>query len=108
MPCVPIWPSKASWHVGPAHVGRRAAIIKCDDGVLSPEVRELARLPLAQIAGLVGKIAGLDAELRRRVTTDDTARRRTTIPGLGPGSGGGDCGGDHDLCAADGDRFEGA
>ena len=68
---------------GPAHVGRLAAIIDGDDGMLPAAVRELARLLLDQIAGLAGKIAGLDAELRRRVTTDDTARRLTTIPGVG-------------------------
>jgi len=69
--------------VGPAHVGRLAAIIEGDDGMLPTAVRELARLLLAQIAGLAEKIASLDAELRRRVTTDDTARRLTTIPGVG-------------------------
>ena len=68
---------------GPAHVGRLAAIIDGDDGVLPAAVRDLARLLLDQIAGLAGKIAGLDAELRKRVTTDDTARRLTTIPGVG-------------------------
>ena len=51
--------------------------------MLPAAVRNLARLLLDQIAGLAGKIAGLDAELRRRVTTDDTARRLTTIPGVG-------------------------
>jgi transposase len=30
------------------------------------------------------KIAGLDKELRRRTSLDDTARRLTTIPGVGP------------------------
>lgn len=69
--------------VGPAHVGRPAAIIEGDDGMLPTAVRELARLLLALIAGLAEKIASLDAELRRRVTTDDTARRLTTIPGVG-------------------------
>jgi transposase len=68
---------------GPAHVGRLAAIIDGDDGMLPAAVRDLARLLLDQIAGLAEKIAGLDAELRRRVTTDDTARRLTTIPGVG-------------------------
>ena len=68
---------------GPAHVGRLADIIDGDDGMLPAAVRNLARLLLDQIAGLAGKIAGLDAELRRRVTTDDTARRLTTIPGVG-------------------------
>ncbi len=69
--------------VGPSHVGRLAAVIDGDDGMLPTAVRDLARLLLDQIAGLTEKIAGLDAELRRRVTTDDTARRLTTIPGVG-------------------------
>jgi transposase len=68
---------------GPAHVGRLVAVIDGEDGVLPPAVRDLARLLLDQIAGLAEKIAGLDAELRRRVTTDETARRLTTIPGVG-------------------------
>lgn len=68
---------------GLAHVGRLAAIIDGDDGMLPAAVRDLARLLLDQIAGLAEKIAGLDAELRKRVTTDDTARRLTTIPGVG-------------------------
>lgn len=62
--------------VGPAHVGRLAAIIDGDDGMLPVAVRDLARL-------LLDQIAGLDVELRRRVTTDDAARRLTTIPGVG-------------------------
>lgn len=37
---------------GPAHVGRLAAIIGGDDGVLPAAVRELARVLLDQIAGL--------------------------------------------------------
>lgn len=65
---------------GPAHVGRLAAVIDGDDGMLPTAVRHLARLLQGQIAE---KIASLDAELRRRVTTDDTARRLTTIPGVG-------------------------
>jgi transposase len=68
---------------GPAHVGRLAAVINGDDGMLPAAVRDLARLLLGQIAGLAEKIAGLDGELRRRVTTDITAKRLTTIPGVG-------------------------
>jgi transposase len=60
---------------GPAHVGRLAAAIDGDDGILPAAVRDLARLLLDQIAGLAEKIAGLDSELRKRVTTDDAARR---------------------------------
>ena len=70
--------------VGPAHIGRLAAIVDGDDGVLPGAVRDLARLLLDQIADLSEKIAGLDIELRRRAGTDDTARRLTTIPGVGP------------------------
>ena len=47
-------------------------------------VRELARLLLDQIENLSEKITGLDTELRRRASTDNTARRLTTIPGIGP------------------------
>ena len=82
---------------GPAHVGRLAAVIDDDDGMLPTAVRHLARLLQGQIAE---KIAGLDAELRRRVTTDDTADDD-------PGSGGGDGGVDHHLRTADGDLLEG-
>ena len=39
--------------VGPAHVGRLAAVIDGDDGMLPAAVRELARLLLDQIAGLI-------------------------------------------------------
>jgi len=68
---------------GPAHVGRLAALIDGDDGALPVAVRDLARLLLAQIAGLSEKVAGLDGELRRRTSVDGTARRLTTIPGVG-------------------------
>lgn len=69
--------------VGPAHVGRLATIIG-EDSALPDAVRDLARLLLVQIAGLSEKVADLDAELRRRSNKDDTARRLTTIPGIGP------------------------
>lgn len=70
--------------VGPAHIGRLAAVINGDNGALPAVVRDLARLLLDQIAGLSEKVADLDAELRRRASTDDTVRRLTTIPGIGP------------------------
>lgn len=69
---------------GPAHVGRLAALVEGDDGALPEGVRELAQLLLGQIAGLSEKIAGLDGELRRSASADDTVRRLTTIPGVGP------------------------
>lgn len=51
--------------------------------MLPAAVRDLARLLLDQVAGLAEKIAGLDFELRKRVATDETVRRLTTIPGVG-------------------------
>jgi transposase len=69
---------------GPAHIGRLAAIIDGDDGALPLAVRDLSRLLLEQIAALSGKISDLDTELRRCAGTNDTARRLTTIPGVGP------------------------
>jgi len=69
---------------GPAHIGRLAGIIDGDEGTLPVEVRELARLLLDQIADYAEKIADLDAKLRQRAASDDTARRLTTIPGVGP------------------------
>ena len=69
---------------GPAHVGRLAAVIDGDDDALPVAIRDLARLHLDQIVGLSGKIADLDADLRRAAGTNDTARRLTTIPGIGP------------------------
>ena len=68
---------------GPAHVGRLAAVIDEDEGMLPAAVRDLARLLLGQIVDLSGKITGLDGELRRRASADDVARRLTTIPGVG-------------------------
>lgn len=70
--------------VGPAHIGRLAAIVDGDDGTLPAGRQDLARLLLDQIEDLSEKIAGLDVELRRRAGTDDTAMRFTTIPGIGP------------------------
>lgn len=66
-----IWPSGIVAPVGPVHVGRLAAVVDGDDGALPAAVRELARLLLNQIESLSEKIAGLDAELRRRAVTDD-------------------------------------
>jgi len=44
---------------GPAHVGRLAAVIDGDDGMLPAAVRDLARLLLDQIAGLAEKTRAL-------------------------------------------------
>lgn len=55
-----------------------------ESGALPEAVRDLARLLLIQITGLSERIAGLDLDLRRCASADDTARRLTTIPGVGP------------------------
>lgn len=57
------------------------AVIDSNDCLLPAAARELARLLLDQIARLSEKIAGLDADLRWRVTNVDTARPLTTISG---------------------------
>jgi len=59
---------------GPAHVGRLAARIDGDDGAPPVAARDLARPRLTRIEGLGATIAGLDGELRRRVSGDDTGR----------------------------------
>ena len=69
---------------GPAHVGRLAGLVSEDDVALPTAVRQLARLLLTQIECLSTAIAGLDGELRQRISVDDTARRLMTIPGVGP------------------------
>lgn len=68
---------------GPAHIGRLAAIIDGNEGELPVAVRDLARLLLDQIGDLADKIAVLDAKLRKGASADETARRLTTIPGVG-------------------------
>ena len=45
---------------GPAHVGRLAAIIEGEDGMLPAGVRDLARLLLDQIAGLAAAHHAID------------------------------------------------
>jgi hypothetical protein len=85
---------------GAAHVGRLAAIIDGEDGTMPAAVRDLARLLLDQIAGLTERIAGLDAELRKRgrycAAADDDS-----------GRGGCDCRRDHHICTANGDLLQG-
>ena len=79
---------------GPAHVGRLAAIIDGDDGMLPAAVRDLSHLLLDQIVGLTGKIAG--------------PRQHGTAADDDPGGGRGDRSGDHHLRAADGELLHGS
>ncbi len=74
MPCAHLAKQSIEAPTGPAHVGHLAAIIDGDDGMLPAAFRNLPRLLLSQISGLAEKITGLDAELGRRVATDDLNR----------------------------------
>ena len=60
---------------GPAHVGRLAAVVDGDDGMLPAGCGTCHAFSWTRSPGwgrsLGKKIAGLDAELRRRTTTDD-------------------------------------
>ena len=69
---------------GIAHVGRLASAIEDPGSGLPEPVRELGALLLGQIAGLDGKIKGLEKELRAAARHNEEARRLMTIPGIGP------------------------
>lgn len=70
--------------IGVAHIGRLAALVGGDDGALPAAVAALGRMLVAQIEMLNARIETLDKELRQRASSDDTARRLMTIPGVGP------------------------
>src|SRR6185437_7363067 len=57
-----------------------------DDGeIVVPDCVRLALAPLVrQIDALDGAIAAIDKELEASASTDETARRLMTIPGIGP------------------------
>jgi transposase len=68
---------------GIAHVGRLAAIVDGEEGVLPAPVVELARVLLGQIATLSAQVDALEKQLRQRAASDDAVRRLMTIPGVG-------------------------
>lgn len=68
---------------GPAHIGRLIAVIEGENGTLPTPVVKLAGLLVAQIMTLGEQIGGLEKELRARTSSDDTAVRLMTIPGIG-------------------------
>jgi transposase len=68
---------------GPSHVGRLAAMIECEQSALPAPVVTLARILLAQIAGLSAQIDALEKDVRQRAAQDETTRRLMTIPGVG-------------------------
>ena len=69
---------------GLAHLGRLAALIEGEEGVLPAPVVALARVLLEQIEALSARIDALEKELRARLRQDETAARLMTIPGVGP------------------------
>ncbi|MCE6967123.1 IS110 family transposase, partial [Cereibacter sphaeroides] len=69
--------------IGVAHLGRLAALVEGEDGVLPEPVTALARVLLEQIAALGAQVDALEKQLRQRAATDKTARRLMTIPGVG-------------------------
>jgi transposase len=69
--------------VGTAHLGRLAAVVEGEEGVLPEPVAALARVLLAQISALSIQVDTLEKQLRQRAANDETARRLMTIPGIG-------------------------
>jgi transposase len=68
---------------GIAHVGRLAAIVDGEEGMLPAPVVELARVLLGQIATLSAQVDALEKQLRQRAASDEAVRRLMTIPGVG-------------------------
>ena len=68
---------------GTAHLGRLAAVVEGEEGVLPEPVAALARVLLEQIAALSAQVDTLEKQLRQRAANDETARRLMTIPGIG-------------------------
>ena len=69
---------------GPQHIGRLVEEVRNPEAELPAVVVELCELLLDHLAALDEKITELDRQLRERVRADETARRLTTIPGVGP------------------------
>ena len=68
---------------GTAHLGRLAAVVEGEEGVLPEPVAALARVLLEQIAALSAQVDTLEKQLRQRAANNETARRLMTIPGIG-------------------------
>ena len=70
---------------GPSHVLMLADLIEEDEMANSlPEAaRAMFRLMSDLLAGLNGKIAGLDKEIARRAREDEVSGRLMTVPGIG-------------------------
>ena len=69
---------------GPAHVAKLIAYIDDPESDLPEVARPILRVLIASLKGLDEQIAGLDVEIGRRAKEEPTAKRLTTIPGIGP------------------------
>lgn len=69
---------------GPAHLGRLAALLDEAGATLPEAVPRLCRMLLRRVSELDADIAELEREIRQRARSHDTARRLTSIPGIGP------------------------
>jgi len=69
---------------GTFYVTRLAVEIGAPDSGLPPIVVELCTMLLQHISALDEKIGELDRQIRQRASKDETIRRLTTIPGIGP------------------------
>lgn len=68
---------------GIAHLGRLAAVVEGEEGMLPEPVVELARVLLNQITALSAQVDALEKQLRQRAASDEAVRRLMTIPGVG-------------------------
>jgi len=69
---------------GRAQLGHLRAALSATQASLPEAVVAMAQVLLQQIEDLDGRIAELEARIRRQVRRDERARRLTTIPGVGP------------------------
>jgi transposase len=69
--------------IGICHLGRLRALVEGEEGVLPEPVVELARILLAQIEELSGRIETLEKQIRERAAQDEAVARLMTMPGIG-------------------------
>ena len=70
---------------GMTSLDKLADMIRDPDGRVIPESARRALLEVVeQIDALSARIEGLDADIRKSVQDDETARRLTSVPGVGP------------------------
>jgi transposase len=69
--------------IGIAHLGRLAALVEGEEGVLPEAVAELARMLLDQIEGLSTRIDALEKQIRERAAQEEAVTRLMTMPGIG-------------------------